>query len=139
KAELVDACDTLFTARKVSTYAGVSPSPWCGVLFFEGDHTSADKLCEKVGGVIAGYERTAEELQGMRSVPDVVAIADTAGFLVDPIDTSNRGSSVRGFAGDGVAVLLNSLLSQIARSRDANGAEFERTSLPHPVVILARI
>jgi hypothetical protein len=125
-AELVDACDTLHSVRRIAAYAGVTASPWCGVLFFDGDATPANDLCAKVGRAIAGFEAQAEQLTGMRSVPDVIAIAGAAAFVIDAVDTTTRGVSVRGFAGDGVVVLLSSLLSQLARVRNSTGAEFEQ-------------
>lgn len=124
--ELADACDTLHSVRQVAHYAGMTDSPWCGVLFFESDTTPEAKWCEKIGRTISAFEQKAESLSSMRSAPDIVAIAGVASFLVDSVDASTRDIRVRGFSGDGLVVLLNSLLSHLATCRDSNGAPFEQ-------------
>jgi hypothetical protein len=126
RVALDDACDTLHSVRRVAAYAGVSSPAWCGVFFFDGDGSAADHLSRKVGAPLTAFEAKAERPTHMRATPDVVAIAGTAGFLVDSADATDRGISVRGFGGDGTIVLLNSLLAQLARARGSNGAEFEQ-------------
>lgn len=122
--QLVDACETLNSLRRVAAYSGVTTAPWCGVLFFEGDGSAKDALCEKVGSTICDFADGSERVGEMSVVPDVIAILDTAGFVVDAVDPDGR-IAVRGFDGDGTPVLLNGLLAQLARIRNANGAEFE--------------
>jgi hypothetical protein len=119
--ELEDACSTLHTVRRVAARAGISSPPWCGILFFEPD-TVKSELCTRVGQRLAAFEAKAESLGSMRGLPDVVAIAGSAAFIVDTPGTS---LTVRGFGGDGVVVLLQRLLSHIANQRDSNAAELE--------------
>src|SRR5262249_19320012 len=114
--QLDDACETLHSVRRVATYAGLGSPAWCGVLFFEGEG-AVDNLCTNVGKRLESFEARAEQLANMRGLPDVVAIAGAAGFVVDCPDAT---TTVRGFRGDGMIVMLHSLLAHIARHRNSN-------------------
>jgi len=122
--QLVDACETPHSLRRVAAYSGMTTAAWCGVLFFEGDDSGRDALCEKIGSTVCDFADGSERVGEMPVVPDVIAILDTAGFVIDAVDPEGK-VTVRGFDGDGIPVLLNGLLAQLARMRNASGAEFE--------------
>lgn len=120
KQQLDDACDTLHSARRVAAYAGIERPPWCGALFFEFGDSAPD--CARVSSHLASFDANVEQLPNMVSLPDVVAILGAAGFVVD---SAEERLPVRGFSGDGMVLLLHSLLAHVARYRNYTGAELE--------------
>jgi hypothetical protein len=124
--ELEDACATLHSVRRVSAYAGVRIAPWSGILFFEPHSMSDDRLCEWMGKALSTFEAKAEKLAPLHSCPNAICVSDVAGFLVDPSDASGGPPTIRGFGGDGVVLLLHSLLTHLAFARGSNSAELEQ-------------
>ncbi len=121
-----DACDTLYSVRRLCSYTGAA-GPWCGVLFFDLDEsaTPLDGLVQSVAKHAASFDASSEALETTSSTPDLVAIVGRAGFHLDKPQPKDKTISVRGFSGDGTVLLLHALMGQIARSRGANGADFE--------------
>lgn len=123
--ELLDACDTLYSLRRVCTYAGQRSLPWCGVLFFEPGTMSERTLCRWFAETLTSFEQAKEPLAS-GGLPDLVAVGTTAGILVDARSSTAAPLTIRGFKGDGVVLLLHGLLTQLARLRGSNSAELEQ-------------
>jgi hypothetical protein len=123
KKELEDACETIRSLRRVCSYAGLRSSPWCGILFFEPSGLPETAICQWMGEVLQSF--ADEEPLESASLPDLIAVGTTGGFIVDARSSAGAPFVIRGFDGDGIVLLLHGLLTQIASARGSNSAELE--------------